>query len=67
MTDNPKFSRDLSTSDALIAAHPGICYMQLIQAMSLITLKLRISVLHVLIIMQIRVMESRIFVCGGVV
>lgn len=67
MTDNPKFSRDLSASGALISAHPGICYMQVIQAMSLITLKLRISVIHVLIIMQIRAMESRLFLYGGAV
>lgn len=67
MTDNPKFSRDLSAYGALIAAHQGICYMQVIQAMSLITLKLRVSVMHVLIIMQIRAMESRRFSYGGAV
>lgn len=61
MTDNSKFSRALSASIALIGTHPGICYMQVIWAMSLITLKLRVSVIHVLINMQIKAMESRLF------
>lgn len=61
MTDNSKFSQVLSASIALIGAHPGICYMQVIRAVSLITLKLRVSVIHVLINMHIKATESRLF------